>query len=151
MRTWRSFLDFLQSSFLMQPGTERGPALSSQGPFYFCSKRCLSWDHLQPGRHVRCAHRALTVGGFTRSRMPTCFLWSRRLLITIWKTISVVGIEREVGDDSVPCFLFLVEEREGQQGVVFLAQVTELFVPCLVALVCSCSHTQPGKAYSSKA
>lgn len=32
--TWRLFLDFLQSSFLIQPGAKRRLALSSLGPFF---------------------------------------------------------------------------------------------------------------------
>lgn len=47
----------------------------------------------------------------------------------------MVRIAREVGDDSVQFFLFLVGEREGQKEVVFPAQVMELFADCLVALL----------------
>lgn len=56
----------------------------------------------------------------------------------------VVRIEREVGDDSVQLFLFLVEERKGQKEVVFPAWVMELFVASLVALLAFfCTYTAP--------
>lgn len=36
---WRGFLDLLPSSFLMQPGAKRGPALSPEGPFLLLFKQ----------------------------------------------------------------------------------------------------------------
>lgn len=139
--TWRLFLDFLQSSFLIQPGAQRRLALSSLGPFFtFVQKGiscgtayCLAgssavfpdtppWEpSLQRASQGRFFQLSL-------GQPPSHYHLGR-------KQIMAVGIEREAGDDRVKLFLCSVEEREDQRKVMSPVLVTELLVPSLVTLL----------------
>lgn len=100
----------------------------ARGHFCLCSKWPLCWDCLQPGWLVCQVHRhPTTEPSLERVSQGHIYLLPLEQpafsLSPGKKTIQVVRIEGEVGDDQVKLFLILVEQREGQKEVAFLAWV----------------------------
>lgn len=89
VHTWRVFLGFLQSSFLVHSGAKQWLALSSQGAFLPLFKMAPLLGLLAAWMAcLLCSQTphnwALTGEGFTRSHLPTSF-GAARLLIITWE------------------------------------------------------------------
>lgn len=85
--TWWLFLDFLQSSLLIQPGAKRTLTLSGLGPFFALVQKDFSCRTAH-GLGLLCSQTPHSGSPARRGLHEVSFaslLWSSPLLVTIWE------------------------------------------------------------------